>query len=281
VAECGASAGCERFDDAICVGVGATAVQGDAATPGLCFERCSLGASADSKCHGRARVACAPVLDDTTSGSFCRPLCSNDADCAPKTCDPVHGVCIDGAPQNWSFGQRCDPNAGAAGAPRTEAGTDAPIEDEARIGDTGMDAAGVGDARGEATGADVNAGKGFDATVQGDGSTSGVGVMCDGLCVRLNGVTSVCSRRCVFGDTSECAPATGGLRLGGCLFATQGGSIGDVGYCGELCDCSEDCFEPAFVCDSFDDANLERTFGRKGVCTAPELVLRRALSCSK
>lgn len=102
---------------------------------------------------------------------------------------------------------------------------------------------------------------------------------CDGLCVELNDGPLTCTRRCVFGSSDECAPASGGLRRGGCLFATASGGIGDVGFCGELCDCDDDCIEPSFVCDAFDDPVLEQSFERKGVCTDPSLATTHALSC--
>jgi hypothetical protein len=63
------------------------------------------------------------------------------------------------------------------------------------------------------------------------------------------------------------------------VFAAESGGIGDVGYCGELCDCSADCIEPTFVCDAFDDETLEQAFGRLGVCTDPQLVTTRELVC--
>jgi hypothetical protein len=102
---------------------------------------------------------------------------------------------------------------------------------------------------------------------------------CDGLCVSLSTDFAECSRRCVFGATSECAPASGGLRRGGCLFTTPSGGLGDLGYCGELCDCKDDCTDPNAVCDAFEDADLENAFGRKGVCTAAKLVMKHALAC--
>jgi hypothetical protein len=102
---------------------------------------------------------------------------------------------------------------------------------------------------------------------------------CVGVCVQLNGAPAQCSRPCAFGEAGECAPATGGLRRGACVFVTPGGSIGDLGYCAELCDCSEDCVEPTFVCDAFSDAVLSDSFGRKGICTDPALVLGEVLAC--
>ncbi len=104
---------------------------------------------------------------------------------------------------------------------------------------------------------------------------------CEALCIELNDVASSCSRRCVFGSTEECAPASGGLRRGACMFVTPGGSIGDLGYCAELCDCSDDCIDPTFACDALDDSALELALGRKGVCTLRQLVVKRALACQR
>ena len=76
--------------------------------------------------------------------------------------------------------------------------------------------------------------------------------------------------------TGQRRPAPRRLRV-----PDEGGAIADVGYCAELCDCNADCIEPTFVCDTFDDEPLERAFGRKGVCTAPEFVAARELVCDE
>jgi hypothetical protein len=104
---------------------------------------------------------------------------------------------------------------------------------------------------------------------------------CAGVCVKVNDSPSICTRACSFGDASECGPATFGQRRGGCLFAEAEGSFGDLGYCAELCDCSTDCIEPTFVCDAFDDQDLEAAFERKGVCIDPMLVVNRVLECER
>lgn len=101
---------------------------------------------------------------------------------------------------------------------------------------------------------------------------------CTGACVELNDAPSLCSRRCMFGAAGECAPTSGGLRRGACLFVTPGGSIDDLGYCAELCDCNDDCIEPTFICDELPET-LRSVFGRAGVCTDPALVLGRELEC--
>jgi hypothetical protein len=228
---------CAQFEDAVCVSVGAVDDDADAgrsaSAPALCFEGCRLGAAEQSKCHGRARVACAPIEDSPDAGSFCRPLCANDEECGARACDPAHGVCTDGVESDRTFGLRCEAEA--------QAGVDS----------------------------DADA-----------GSDASAGALCAGLCVQLNAAPALCSRRCVFGAAGECAPASGGLRRGACVFASEGGGIGDVGYCGELCDCNDDCIEATFVCDAFEDKALESAFGHAGVCTDPALVLTHALKCA-
>ncbi len=246
VANCDSAGACATFADAVCVTLDGTAGQREAgsASTALCLERCAFGVSSQSKCHGRTHVACAPL--DPSAGGYCRPVCALDTDCISGVCDPTHGVCVPQASKDGTFGQRCD------SAPDAETGTN--------------------DAARPAT----------DASTDGAGEAGeGHAVVCDGVCVRLNDTTSVCSHPCVFGDTNECAPVGAEQRRGGCLFVTQKGSIGDLGYCGQLCDCNNDCTEPTFVCDAFDNVDLERAFGRKGACTAPELVVARPLACSR
>jgi hypothetical protein len=141
--------------------------------------------------------------------------------------------------------------------------------------DAGLDAT-TGDASGQDAGLDATTGdaSGQDASFDGSSPAS-----CLGTCVALDQTESVCSRRCVFGDTNECAPASGGLRRGGCVYVTPDGGIGDLGFCGELCDCSGDCSDPTFVCDAFAAGDLATAFARQGVCTPPALVQNRAIAC--
>jgi hypothetical protein len=102
---------------------------------------------------------------------------------------------------------------------------------------------------------------------------------CQGLCVDLNRQAPICSQRCVFGSADECAPGDMKGRQGACVLTTPAGSIGDTGYCAPLCDCPEDCPNATDLCDPFMDDVLERTLGRPGVCTAPELALHEPLVC--
>lgn len=100
---------------------------------------------------------------------------------------------------------------------------------------------------------------------------------CDGICVELGGGEAVCSHRCEFGNFGDCS--TTGATPGGCLFVTLGGTIGDIAYCAELCDCPTDCVSSAAVCDPFNDASLEAAFGHRGVCTPAPLALGTPITC--
>jgi hypothetical protein len=101
---------------------------------------------------------------------------------------------------------------------------------------------------------------------------------CQGLCIELNELASVCSHRCVFGSAAACAGSSAESR-GACVTVTQGGGIGDVGYCMPVCDCPEDCPDKTAVCDPFADATLEATLGALGTCVAPELALHEPIDC--
>jgi hypothetical protein len=257
--------GCTAFASAVCVDVDDPKPPNDGGKSGtgLCFEACVVGDGDASKCHGRAGVACTPV-EGAAPGAYCRPVCSTNADCASGACDPVRSVCVSSPSVDTTFGLRCT-SSGDAGDGSVEGG-----------GGSGLDDAGDGATATDGAAADAGA----DAADDGGRPPVNLRTLsCGDVCVSLDPMASACSRRCVFGSTSECAPASGSLRRGGCLFVTMGGGIGDLGYCAELCDCNDDCIEPTFVCDAFNDTKLESAFGRKGVCTPPELVINHPLGC--
>jgi hypothetical protein len=256
VGTCDAQTGCARFGaGAVCVQTDApTGGDGGVSSSGLCFEGCTVGkagGTGTTKCHGREHNACAPVEGGAAGAGYCRPLCTTSGDCLTGVCDPKRSVCVASAPLEQGFGLVCaaPPDGGA--------------------GDGGADA---GDAGADDGGADAPA----DAAEGGAAPPA-----CGGLCVGLGASSEVCTRRCRFGSTGECATQmTAGHRRGGCLFVTKGGGLGDLGYCGELCDCNRDCGEGSFVCDAFEDAALETAFGRKGVCTPTALVVGHPLPCA-
>ncbi|MDX2053341.1 MAG: hypothetical protein SFV15_13170 [Polyangiaceae bacterium] len=93
--------------------------------------------------------------------------------------------------------------------------------------------------------------------------------MCDGLCVSLAQSYAVCSQRCKFGQSYDCQNTT--TPSGACTFASAEGTLGDTGFCGQLCDCNSQCSQPSAVCDPFANRDLEQTFGKLGVCAPVEL----------
>lgn len=90
---------------------------------------------------------------------------------------------------------------------------------------------------------------------------------CSGACVEVEPDYAVCSNPCVFGSAAPCAIHADAPSL--CAIVTAGGSIGDLGYCAELCDCNEECTHPTAVCDPFADAAVVELLGYQGVCAAP------------
>jgi hypothetical protein len=219
---------CQGFSGATCVHIPSSTLDGGVAPDGtpseagtarssLCLEECSVGRFAGAKCHAVPSVACEP-LPSSSSGAFCRPVCSTNLDCDGRTCDVRTGVCTDRvAVADSTLGLTCDAR-----------------------------------------------------TASND---------CEGLCVSLDSTHGVCSHRCIFGDSADCAGSSGIVHAGGCVLSTPGGDIGDVGYCAQLCDCPGDCRDPGFACDPFDDRTLETAFGRKGVCTPRALALRTPITC--
>jgi len=260
VAVCDPVSGCARFESATCIDVRDPTADADGglSTGGLCFESCHVGGGAMTtavpKCHGRAQVACAPVENASDGAGYCRPICATSGECLTGVCDPARGVCVTSAPTDPGFGLRCQATGPADG--------------------------GAGSSGDAGAGADADAVDAGSDSSQADAAAAPRTLSCGGLCVGVSGSSAVCSRRCLFGSTDECAPEiSANRRRGGCLFVTKGGGIGDLGYCAELCDCNGDCTETSFVCDAFDDANLEAAFARKGVCTPAELVVNRPLPC--
>lgn len=89
---------------------------------------------------------------------------------------------------------------------------------------------------------------------------------CSGTCVEVEPGYAVCSNPCVFGSAAPCALDASAPSL--CAIVTAGGSIGDLGYCTELCDCNQECTHPNAVCDPFTDADVVELLGYQGVCAA-------------
>jgi hypothetical protein len=103
---------------------------------------------------------------------------------------------------------------------------------------------------------------------------------CPGVCVRFNGGDfQVCSHRCVYGATDSCAGD--GETAGLCAIASPGGSVGDLGYCAELCDCDGACAHQDARCDAFTSERVRDLLGHAGVCVAPESASSVAAECTE
>lgn len=95
------TAHCDFHDD--CWALDPTAVCND---DGMCLEGCVLGVEQETKCHGRADVACIEWGGDPT----CHPLCTGDASCGEDLfCNPVTGLCGSSAAPGAAPGTSCDP----------------------------------------------------------------------------------------------------------------------------------------------------------------------------
>lgn len=102
---------------------------------------------------------------------------------------------------------------------------------------------------------------------------------CSGVCVTLDDeAPGFCSHRCLYGDAEACNgdPTNPGL----CAFASPGGSLGDVGYCAELCDCSAECSHSEAQCDPFSSQATRDLLGKAGVCTLADDSETEPLVCT-
>jgi len=88
---------------------------------------------------------------------------------------------------------------------------------------------------------------------------------CFGVCVALEDGFGVCSHRCRYGSAEPCA---GGDGLTFCAYPSEGGDLGDVGYCAELCDCESECSHDGGACDPFESEAVSMALGAAGVCAA-------------
>ena len=222
-AECQVSADCAKFSSgAVCTG-------------GLCFEGCSAGSGASTKCHERPDFSCqladtsmstsSCVSDEQCAGASvcdqgtcldvitaCQPTCASDEDCGDGFCNIGTGLCQASQPTGLEVGSACAPDA----MPDPCAGT--------CIGDS-------------------------------------------------DGTFSLCSGICAFGVLGGCGWNGEGKADAACLFVPryvkEAPDSGDLGYCGQLCDCNDDCRNPTAKCLSFAAIRLsafETAYGRKGYC---------------
>lgn len=90
---------------------------------------------------------------------------------------------------------------------------------------------------------------------------------CSGVCVQIAANIGICSHRCLYGSSETCGTREDSNGL--CAITDEGGTVGDVGYCAELCDSSEDCRHPRVSCDAFESDRVRELVGKAGVCALP------------
>ncbi len=95
----------------------------------------------------------------------------------------------------------------------------------------------------------------------------------------------VCFERCTTGALPACGwdgPGTGDADAF-CVYAYSevvdggGPGVGDLGACGQLCNCDDECRSPAFRCVAHDSAQFEQATGKAGICSDP--AIGRAIPC--
>jgi hypothetical protein len=118
---------------------------------------------------------------------------------------------------------------------------------------------------------------------------------CAGKCATLftsadEPFTTICTEQCTFGASPTCGwagPGTGPAPAA-CLYpaftsAFGETGFGDLGHCGQLCDCNQDCSSASLTCVPWTgpgaDAN-EAFFQRKGYCGDPKAEGAGTLPCT-
>ncbi|HEV8246850.1 MAG TPA: hypothetical protein VGP93_13825, partial [Polyangiaceae bacterium] len=84
--------------------------------------------------------------------------------------------------------------------------------------------------------------------------------------------SGACSAFCNLGSVYGCGFDGTGQADAACLFATviaPDPGAGDVGLCGQLCDCNSDCGTPGDYCAPLGVPDLETLWQRAGYCRPP------------
>ncbi len=97
-----------------------------------------------------------------------------------------------------------------------------------------------------------------------DASGNLIGAACYGYCTSGT-----------LGTVVNCGSSPNGVTEAGCLFVFDGQSgAGDIGACGQLCECDSDCHDPASGCEDFatgtnyTEDQYRQAFGQAGYCRA-------------
>jgi hypothetical protein len=204
---------------------------------GYCLEGCLIDQEPAVKCHDRLEFVC-NVLDFAPLGTGCSDLdpCGSNEVCLSGECNLALTVCMPscGSNEDCPAGLFCDYISGLC------------VESEP-------------------------GGKGFNEAC--DPSAAADPNECvGGICSETYDAPSegTCSGFCNMGNPFSCGYTGEGKAGAACLYGSIiGGEIsetGDLGICGQLCDCDDECTATGEVCRPFESAPLEELWQRLGYC---------------
>ncbi|HEY5958788.1 MAG TPA: hypothetical protein VIV60_19640 [Polyangiaceae bacterium] len=89
---------------------------------------------------------------------------------------------------------------------------------------------------------------------------------CDGVCRSVSNDLALCSYRCIFGTSDECAVEGSSPVVGVCAYSGSDIAPGNLGYCAPLCSCNDDCIAAGYRCRAFVNENTQLAYGKTGIC---------------
>ena len=109
---------------------------------------------------------------------------------------------------------------------------------------------------------------------------------CQGACVGIvtndSGTADIgfCSGFCKLGEQNGCGFDPQAKTVDAfCLYQTsQAADFGDLGFCGQVCDCNDDCLSPDFICTAVN--GLSDLIGRGGACGPRQSASEKGIACT-
>jgi hypothetical protein len=194
-----------------------------------------MDAGLNPKCHNRIDMVCSGIQFEPLATACLDNIdCGVNEACVSGECNLVLTVCLPscGSDADCDAGLFCDYRTGLCGeAPPTGKGFNEPCDPNAVV----------------------------------DECTSG-------YCSASYEVptTGTCSGFCNLGNPFSCGYEGDGKADAACLFSTvlsgNQSEVGDLGSCGQLCDCDDECSAAGEVCRPFNDPTFEELWQRLGYC---------------
>ncbi len=197
-----------------------------------CLQGCTTGPTLEAKCQEREEAICSLIgLIPNTTPCTATDECATDELCNDGTCGTMVTACLPqcGSDADCGSGRYCDFYSGLCS---TQVLPGAPINSTCNP----------------------------DATTQ----------ECNGICgPSVDGTTGTCTAFCNVGSVYGCGWDGTGVADAACLYPTliaPDPGAGDVGLCGALCDCNDDCSAAGEGCAPLDLPDLEQIWQRSGYC---------------